>query len=494
METKNKTQHWYHYFILLFLICISFYHPFLRMTGTTFMQNVIVSLTSVVSIRILNFLNFRLFDYGLLFCGIFTAITMPYTEINISRFLIFLLFFGISFFQKELQKGKVLFTWLAFISYLLNDLFLTYIYEIFMPVYFDITRGLAGAPIVKILILGMISVIVLGLDSFLFWFLKRLFGKFFLHVSQLETSYPQIAGYFIAASMVLFLFEFFFQYQLLYILYFLHEGTLSIQISTPYEHQVFDRYMTICNTLSASVIMIQLLILIILLKFSKYRFTIDAKRRYEEDLLLYSSGLEKNLTEVRNLKHDMKNVLFTLSHLIENSKDTRLKDYFQQTINPYFQKELKKNDLYTSLQQIGDEQLKAFLYYKLTSGFLDNINIHFSMEQKFNEDLFINEIDFLDFIRILGIFLDNAIEEAENTVSKELEIYFSQYHNTYEIQISNSIRAEKKVIPGLSDKGLGRGNGLLIVQNILKKYPNITLNSYTDHGKFIQSLVVNELP
>lgn len=494
METKNKTQSWYHFLILFILICISFYQPFLRMTGTTFMQNVMISLTSVISIRILNFLNFRLFDYGLLFCGIFSTLTIPYWEINISSFLIFLFFFGISFFRKELQKGKVLFTWLTFISFLLNDLFLSFIYRIFMPIYFHITKGITGASMIKIIIFCILSALVLGLDSLLFWFVKRLFGKFFLNVSQLETSYPQIAGYFIAASTVLFLFEFFLQYQLLnFIRIFQYDHTVYLAIEK-YQDTIYTHITSITYTLSISVIVIQFFILLILLKFSTYRFTIDAKRRYEEDLLLYSNGLEENLTEIRNLKHDMKNVLFTLSHLIENSKDIRLKEYFQQTINPYFQKELKKNDLYTSLQQIEDEQLKAFLYYKLTSAFYDNLNIHFSLEQKFNENLFINEIDFLDFIRILGIFLDNAMEEAGNTTSKELDLYFSEYHGAYEIQISNSIRADKKVIPGLSDKGLGRGNGLLIVQNILKKYPNITLNSYTDHEKFVQSLMINELP
>lgn len=106
METKNKTQSWYHFLILFILICISFYQPFLRMTGTTFMQNVMISLTSVISIRILNFLNFRLFDYGLLFCGIFSTLTIPYWEINISSFLIFLFFFGISFSERNCKKAK----------------------------------------------------------------------------------------------------------------------------------------------------------------------------------------------------------------------------------------------------------------------------------------------------------------------------------------------------------------------------------------------------
>lgn len=491
METKNNTQHWYHFILLLLLIGISLYHPFLKMTGTTFMQNIIVGLTSVISIRILNFLDFCFFDYGLLFCGIFATITMPFSEIDITNFLIFLLFFGISFWRKELQKGKVLFTWMAFLSYVLNRIFLTLIYQFCMPVYYDITRDITGSSLIKILIFLGLSTLVLILDTALVWALNRLFGNFFQKVSQLELSYPPIARYFILTSIILFILIFFLQYKLFDILYqFSMDHFPSESVAESYSSMVFDLYMSITNSLSVGVIVVQFLILTVLLKFSQYRLTLDAQRRYEEDLLLYNHNLEENLSEIRHLKHDMKNILFTLSHFIENSREEELKEYFQKTVNPYFQKEIKKNDLYTDLQRIEDEQLKAFLYYKLTSGLYDDLDLQFSIIQGFQKELFVHTIEFLDFVRILGIFLDNASEEARNTEEKKVELRLTESKECYEIRVCNSIRSEKKVIPGLSDKGLGRGNGLLIVDNLLKKYPEITLNSYTNKGMFHQSLII----
>ena len=187
----------------------------------------------------------------------------------------------------------------------------------------------------------------------------------------------------------------------------------------------------------------------------------------------------------------MKNLLFTLSYLIEDSKDPKLKEYFQNTINPYFQDELKKNDLYASLQQVEDEQLKAFLYYKLTSAANGKCQLHFVCQQDLPWQGFPDEIDFLDFIRILGIFLDNAMEEAIHTKDKEISLYFSVGKDASEIRIENSIRPQKEVIAGLSDKGLGRGNGLLIADRILRRYPNIILNSYMKEETFVQSLVIH---
>ena len=186
----------------------------------------------------------------------------------------------------------------------------------------------------------------------------------------------------------------------------------------------------------------------------------------------------------------MKNILFTLGHLIENSHDEPLKEYFKQTVNPYFQDELKKNDLYAQLQQADDEQLRAFLYYKISAGFREHLDIRLSFDGVFKESLITDSIDFLDFIRILGIFLDNAMEEAALTMDKQIDIRFVSNKDMYEAVISNSVRREKEVVPGLSDKGLGRGNGLMIVHKILETYPNIILNSYTNNGKFIQHLEI----
>ena len=142
---------------------------------------------------------------------------------------------------------------------------------------------------------------------------------------------------------------------------------------------------------------------------------------------------------------------------------------------------------------IEDEQLKAFLYYKFTSAAHSKCQIRFVCQNEIPWHIFSDEIDFLDFVRIIGIFLDNAMEEAVNTEEKEITILLTGRENACEIRIENSIRPQKEVVAGLSDKGLGRGNGLLIADQILKRYPNIILNSYTRNGIFVQSLLIQTL-
>lgn len=488
METKSSKYSWIYLIFSSLCACVSLLIPFVRMTGTTFMEYLVIAFTGILAIRILNLLDLEFPDYLLLFAGTFTAVTQSFTIINASIFFIFFVFFGVSAIRQELQHGKVLYTWMAFILFLLNQMFLMYIYRGLQNLYYRLTNGLPNASLVKIGVFLLLSAGILLIDFLLIILIRHFFQSGLFKISQLEFSYPQIARHFLISSLILFIIEFVFEYLLLQI------PLAPNQDLTEYLYQMLYERISVLTTLfSAVVIFIQLLILVILLQFSKYRFSIDARRRHEENLTLYSNDLEKNLSEVRGLKHDMKNILFTLSHMIEESGDSELKQYFQDTVNPYFQEELKKNDLYASLQPIEDEQLKAFLYYKFTSAAHSKCQIRFICQNEIPWHIFSDEIDFLDLIRVIGIFLDNAIEEAVNTEERELKILLTGRKNACEIRIENSIRPRKEVVAGLSDKGLGRGNGLLIADQILKRYPNIILNSYTRNGIFVQSLLIQNL-
>ena len=485
METTTSKYSWIYFVFSILCTGVSLLSPFLKMTGTTFMENFVIAFTGVSAIRILNLLDLKFPDYLLLFSGTFTAITQSFVIINASIFFIFFVFFGVSALRRELQSGKVLYTWLAFILCLINQIFLNYIYQGFQQLYYQTTNDLPNASLIKIIFFLLLSAGVLLIDFLLIVLVRHFFQNILFKISQLEFSYPQIARNFLISSLIIFIIGFIFEYLLLQI------PAAAGQTNTEYLYQLLYERISILTTLfSTGIIFIQLLILVILLKFSKYRFSINARRRHEENLTLYNSDLEKNLSEVRGLKHDMKNILFTLSHMIEESGDSKLKEYFHTAVNPYFQEELKKNDLYASLQPIEDEQLKAFLYYKFTSASHSQCQIRFICRHAIPWHLFSDEIDFLDFIRILGIFLDNAKEEAVHTAEKEIQLLMTGQENACEIRIENSIRPQKEVIAGLSDKGLGRGNGLLIADRILKRYPNIILNTYTRGNTFVQSLLI----
>lgn len=465
------------------LFCFVLYMNRLSMTGTTFMQTAVICFTGTGVIRILNLLDLPLTDYVSIFFAAFVFGIYPYS--NFSIFLLFLFLFGISAWRKQLQHGKVLFTWLTYILFLLNELFLTFLYDILRNSYYRFTNMLGHASFWKIILFCFLTLVILGIDFCMICLIRHFGSRILMNISTFEISYPQMARNFVIGSIGIFLTGFYFNYRILMLAVF-DDLSISAEIY-PFLYEKID---ALQNTVLIIVILIQMFMLATLLTFSKYRYSMDAKRRAEENLRLYSNDLEKNLAEVRNLKHDMKNILFTLSNLIGKSQDAELKQYFQETVNPYFQKELQKNDVYASLQPIRDEQFKAFLSYKLASDNPEFPDITFRLEgEELTAFPFSDNMDFLDLIRILGIFIDNAIEEAMQTDECLVEMIILNQKDLCEIQIRNSIRENKEVIAGISDKGLGRGNGLLIVRDILKKYPDMTLNSYTNRHQFVQSLM-----
>ena len=65
----------------------------------------------------------------------------------------------------------------------------------------------------------------------------------------------------------------------------------------------------------------------------------------------------------------------------------------------------------------------------------------------------------------------------------------------YLFSVSNTVRRqirEKGVIAGTTDKGLGRGNGLLIAEKLMRKYKNVLLNSFFKEEEFVQCLRIEK--
>ena len=102
------------------------------------------------------------------------------------------------------------------------------------------------------------------------------------------------------------------------------------------------------------------------------------------------------------------------------------------------------------------------------------------------------ERGYSDIIRLLGIFIDNAAEEAA-LAEEEIRLELRDTKEGICILISNPVRPEVRrrgVVAGTSDKGLGRGNGLVIAGKIIAGYDNILLNSYFTEYGFTQSLLI----
>jgi CheY-like chemotaxis protein len=164
--------------------------------------------------------------------------------------------------------------------------------------------------------------------------------------------------------------------------------------------------------------------------------------------------------------------------------------FYRDRISPFASAEIAKSDLYGKLAALGTEQLKAFLFYKISQAIELGIAVELDISQCFSPRAV--PIEFTDLVRILGILLDNAIEECAGLENGAIAVKFSQNDEILSYTVKNTASPETRengVRAGVSAKGGGRGNGLLIVGGILERYDCVTLNSCFQDDFFVQGLV-----
>ena len=103
-----------------------------------------------------------------------------------------------------------------------------------------------------------------------------------------------------------------------------------------------------------------------------------------------------------------------------------------------------------------------------------------------------------DFVRCLGVLLDNAAEAALETGTPWVETVLLAQGDALSLRVSNpyagAVDPDRLWAEGGSTKGEGRGLGLPGYQRILAQYPNASASTSWAGGVFVQELRVEGKP
>ncbi len=217
----------------------------------------------------------------------------------------------------------------------------------------------------------------------------------------------------------------------------------------------------------------------------------ESKQKSMQDLQDYTRNLEAMYNSLRSFKHDYVNIL--LSGYIEDGDMDRLKDFFESKIFPT--KNLITGGDYklNQLSNIGVLEIKSLLSAKMIYAHESGIDITIDIPDKVESFL----IDTVDLARILGIFLDNAMEATLETEQPQIGLNILQNKTSVSIIISNrfpdnGVMLHKLKQKGFSTKNGHQGIGLWNAQKIISSYDNVLLETTMKRDYFTQHIELTD--
>ena len=207
----------------------------------------------------------------------------------------------------------------------------------------------------------------------------------------------------------------------------------------------------------------------------------------------YINDIERQSREIQQFKHDYKNILLSLDSYIDQGNLQKLKEFFEKKIKRTSELLLYRNTIQGDhyLRNIQIDEIKSILLIKMQEMVYKNIQVEFEAIDCIKEI----GIDTIVMVRILGILLDNAIEEVMALENREISIGVIKNDEDIIFIVTNTCReglkytrdVEKK---GFSMKGEGRGIGLYNLAEFVREYDNLFTETKIENNYFTQIITI----
>lgn len=227
----------------------------------------------------------------------------------------------------------------------------------------------------------------------------------------------------------------------------------------------------------------------VLLKDQKLKVQI-AEQTYLKE---YTEKLEALYDETRIFRHDYVNIMLTMKEYIEDEEWEKLKLYFETKIEPFYKKQDFSLTQVKKLSNLEIPELKGLFFGKCLQMLYRGVDLTLDIPSKIRKI----EMDLLDLCRVIGIFLDNAVEAAEITESKKVNVNFEYSDERVSIviqndTIENGLEITELCRKGITSKAGHSGLGLYEVNRILEKYENVEWLMSSENDVFEQRLIIYE--
>lgn len=255
-----------------------------------------------------------------------------------------------------------------------------------------------------------------------------------------------------------------------------------IVICASFAMYIYSKSLSMSIYLIIALISISYCIFILLMWFNSLRKVIR-----DEDLKqqkFYNDSLRSTLFELRRFRHDWANNLIVIDSMIKMNKYSELKQYMSELMAQCSQHSG------TQIYDIKNAGLFGILSSKISLAGEKGVNVDLQVSGEIES---IPDVKISELCEVIGIFMDNAIEEADKS-EKAISVSLKNGPNFIEISFSNSCSEppdiHKIYLEGYSSKGENRGMGLAIAKKILEKYKNILHITSYENNIFTQTIEI----
>ena len=216
------------------------------------------------------------------------------------------------------------------------------------------------------------------------------------------------------------------------------------------------------------------------------------KQQQLDHLTTYTTQIEDLYKSINGFRHDYANLIVSLETSIQAGDINQIRSIYEDVLKNSSSVLNHGNHTLGSLTKIDIPAIKSILSNKIILALEKGIHIEFEIEQKWSTC----HVDVFDYIRMLGILLDNAIEASEACSIAFINIAFitDNVKQEHRLIIENSTNQEFINIShifqdGVTSKVANRGIGLSNMQHILSNYEQAHIETECSNYRFRQTLI-----
>ena len=234
--------------------------------------------------------------------------------------------------------------------------------------------------------------------------------------------------------------------------------------------------------------------------FSLIKQTIENHKLTNEydKLLEFMTTYENEIEKQRILRHEIKNEFRTIrAKICDNQENKEIIAYIDEIVKDKYKVNQEK---YAKFGYLPPNGIKGLCYFKVQEAEDKGINAALNISKRIKNssiyDLTLKQQR--DFGRILGVFLDNAIEASLSSEKKQLGIEaYSNLENEFRLIITNTynnkIENDKIGKERFSTKGKNRGHGLLLAEQLINKNEIFESKTEIHDEVYCQTIIVKNI-